>query len=72
MDPTFCAVASSVAARYNDTLPEGCSQEIAQQLRRQPQLWLTLDPSRFERFLVDVFRANLLVPSRVRPYARSG
>jgi len=58
MDPTFFALGSSVAARYSDTLPEGCSQEIAQQLRRYPRLWHTFNPSRFERFLVDVFRSN--------------
>jgi len=44
--------------RFERHLPDGCAAEIAQQLRRDPSRWHTIDPHQFERFVADVFRAN--------------
>ena len=58
MDPPIFGVASSVAARFEAHLPEGCSSELSQVLRRDHRSWQSVNPGRFERFVRDVFRAN--------------
>ena len=58
MDPQSDVILSSVAAKFEPKLPQGCSQEIAQFLRRNPHFLHSIDPIRFEKFVADVFRAN--------------
>lgn len=58
MDSPVYAIATSVAARYEEDLPQGCAQEIARGLRQVPGFWKAISPFRFERFVADVFRAN--------------
>lgn len=43
---------------FTHTLPEGCSSEFAQWVRRNPDVWHTINPHRLERFVADIFRAN--------------
>jgi HJR/Mrr/RecB family endonuclease len=39
-------------------LPDGCSSDIAQWLRRRPEAWEVMSPRRLETFVADVFRSN--------------
>jgi hypothetical protein len=39
-------------------LPDGCSIELAQRLRRDSRLWHTVDPRRMELLVADIYRAN--------------
>jgi HJR/Mrr/RecB family endonuclease len=41
------------------SLPDGCSAELAQWIRRHPRAWDTMPPRRLETFVSDVFRANV-------------
>ncbi len=43
---------------FNTKLPDGCSDELAVHVRRQPHLLHSLNPKRFEKFVADVFQAN--------------
>lgn len=58
MDPQSDVILSSVAAKFEQSLPCACSQEIAQFLRRNPDFFHTINPTRFEKFVADVFKAN--------------
>lgn len=58
MDAPISGMAWSVAARFEAHLPEGCSNELAQALRRDRRVWQSVHPRRFEHFVADVFRAN--------------
>jgi hypothetical protein len=43
---------------FTDALPEGCSSELAQALRRYPTKYHSINPQCLERFVADVFKAN--------------
>lgn len=43
---------------FDTNLPEGCSAELALHIRQHPDLLHAFDPTRFEKFVADVFRAN--------------
>ena len=43
---------------FNINLPDGCSEELAWQIRTHPDLLHSFNPTRFEKFVADVFRAN--------------
>lgn len=58
MDPNQTILLGSVAAQFNSHLPEACSGELAQHLRRNPTYWHDISPKRMETFVADVFRAN--------------
>ena len=58
MDAPEIVLLSSISARFEGILPDGCSIELAQHLRRNPQKWHELNPRRFEKLVADVFRAN--------------
>ena len=42
----------------NEDLPEGCNKELALHITRHPDLLHSFNPTRFEKFVADVFRAN--------------
>lgn len=44
--------------RVFSDLPESCSGELAQYLRRKPSEWHRFNPKRFEKLVADIFRAN--------------
>lgn len=44
--------------KFNESLPEGCSEELAVHIRSHPNLLYSFDPTRFEKFVADVFAAN--------------
>src|SRR5258708_7157087 len=43
---------------FDLTLPEGCEAELAVAIRRNDNIWHTIDPHKFERFVGSVFKAN--------------
>lgn len=43
---------------FNMNLPDGCSEELALYIRRHPDVLHSFRPTRFEKFVADVFRAN--------------
>lgn len=43
---------------FDCELPEGCINEIAAWIRRNPFLWHSIQPTRFEQLVADIFRAN--------------
>ena len=43
---------------FNTNLPDGCSEELALHIRAHPDLLYAFNPTRFEKFVADVFRAN--------------
>ena len=43
---------------FDKNLPEGCSEELALHIRSNPDLLHSFNPTRFEKFVADVFRAN--------------
>ena len=43
---------------FNPELPDGCNEELAIQIRRHPDLVHYFNPTRFEKFVADVFKAN--------------
>ena len=43
---------------FNPNLPEGCRVELARQIRQHPDLLHSFNPTYFEKFVADVFRAN--------------
>ena len=43
---------------FDLTLPEGCEEELAVALKRNKEIWHTIEPYRFERFIGSIFRAN--------------
>ena len=44
--------------KFNKSLPDGCSEELALHIRAHPNLLYSFDPTHFEKFVADVFRAN--------------
>lgn len=58
MDPVFLMSAASVAAKFSTEAPQGCSEELAQHLRRNPDLWHFLEPTRLETLVRDIWKAN--------------
>lgn len=58
MDPQSAVSLSSVIERYNTHLPQGCSEEMARIVRRDPTAWNKLDPRRLETFVADIFKYN--------------
>lgn len=58
MDAPTNVIAESVARKFDASLPEGCTTELALQLRQDSSLWHSIDPRRMERFVADLFRAN--------------
>ncbi len=51
-------VAAGVKAKFSTQFPHGCSEELAQHLRRNPELWHRLSPLRMETLVADIFRSN--------------
>ena len=43
---------------FDGNLPEGCNDELALHIRSNPELIHSFNPTRFEKFVADVFRAN--------------
>ena len=43
---------------FNKNLPDGCSEELAVHIRARPNLLYSFNPTHFEEFVADVFRAN--------------
>ncbi len=58
MDARDNFLLSSVVARFVDALPDVCSDELAQYLRRHPEHWHEMNPVRFEKLVAAIFRAN--------------
>jgi hypothetical protein len=55
--PDFHAYISKLR-EFDTNLPEGCSEELAMHIRQHPNLLHSFNPTRFEKFVADVFRAN--------------
>ena len=58
MDFSQAILVAAVAAKFLNKLPDGCSEELAQHLRRNPMRWHDLSPTRMETLVTDIFRAN--------------
>lgn len=58
MDSQQTVLVSSVAKKFAGNFPHECSAELAQHLRRNPKYWHRLDPTRMERLVADIFKAN--------------
>ena len=58
MNASTCAVAESIAKKFDASVPEECAAELALHFRRNEVLWHTLDPRRMERLVADIFKAN--------------
>lgn len=43
---------------FDENMPEGCIEEIGAWIRQNPKRWHTIHPSRFEKLVADIFRAN--------------
>lgn len=43
---------------FDINLPEGCSEELTLYIRRHPNFLYSCNPTRFEKLVADVFRAN--------------
>ena len=43
---------------FDINLPEACSEELALYIRRHPNFLYSCNPTRFEKFVADVFRSN--------------
>ena len=55
----FYHLLSSKTRSFDENFSTACNSEIAQQLRRHPSRWHTIDPTKFEKLVVDIFRENL-------------
>ncbi len=71
MDEPLYAVAASVAARFHQDLPDGYASELARALRQRPHLWHHATPTRLEKFVAEIFRANCS-PCEVRHVGGTG
>lgn len=58
MDSSDALWLSSVLGKFTKPLPESCTHELAQYLRRNPDYWHEIDPKRLEKLVAEVFRAN--------------
>lgn len=43
---------------FDEIFPEGCAQEIATWIRRNPKRWHSINPTKLEQLVADIFRAN--------------
>lgn len=48
----------SKVRQFKEQLPEGCTEELATQLRRNPELFHTVSPKHLEILVRDIFRLN--------------
>jgi hypothetical protein len=48
----------ATARTFEESLPEGCEPELAMALRRHASKWSDFDPTRLEKFVGEVLRAN--------------
>lgn len=48
----------SKLSEFPDKIPEGCYQELAQYLKINPSFWHTINPTKLEKLVADIFRAN--------------
>lgn len=48
----------SKARVFEDSLPEGISEELAQHIRRDAKFWNTVNPTYLEKLVADIFRSN--------------
>jgi hypothetical protein len=71
MDAPTTALAVSVAKKFDHSLPMGCLHELAQHFRQHPIAWNTIAPTRLERLIADVFRANF-APCEVHHVGKPG
>ncbi len=55
--PDYWAYVSKLR-EFDGNLPEGCNDELALHIRRHPDLLHCFNPTRFEKFVADVFRSN--------------
>ena len=55
--PDFHAYISKLR-EFNGDLPEGCNEELGSHIKRCPDLLHSFNPTRFEKFVADIFRAN--------------
>lgn len=58
MPPPENWIYKSKLREFNPNLPDGCDEEIAVQIRRHPDLLNYFNPTQFEKFVADVFKAN--------------
>lgn len=58
MDHQKTIFISSISARFKENLPDACAEEMAQYLRRNPDHWHQIEPTRLERLVADIFKAN--------------
>lgn len=52
------SIAEAVARKFQKIIPDGCSKEIAQYIRQNPNFLNQIDPISLEKFVTDVFKAN--------------
>lgn len=57
-DITRSAGAISRLRTFSPNMPEACGAELAQYLRRNPNYYSSINPTAFEKFVADVWRAN--------------
>ena len=57
--PDYWAYVSKLR-EFNPDLPEGCRIELAMHIRQHPDLLHSFNPTYFEKFVADVFRANYM------------
>ena len=43
---------------FDNDLPDGCSEEIARWIRRNPSRWHSINPTALEKLVAGIFRAN--------------
>ena len=48
----------SKAREFDDVIPEGCEEELSAWLRRDSKKWHEIDPTRFEKLVASIFKAN--------------
>lgn len=58
MDASTAVIAESVARKFDEVIPDACSEELAQYLRRSDSAWHLPEPRRTERLIADFVRAN--------------
>lgn len=48
----------SKLSEFPDNIPDGCLQELAQYLKIYPSFWHAINPTKLEKLIADIFRAN--------------
>ena len=51
-------IATSLAAKFDEVSPDGCSSELAQYITRNPNYLNKINPHRLESLVADIFQAN--------------